>query len=381
MHMPKANNRERTPARANIGERIRDARERLQWTQQRLADALGLSSSQIVSSIESGQREVKAWELFRIAALLHTPAEWFLGATDLQRPQVQWRVRPQGDDVPEIETKFLQRCEKYALLEKWCESPPFRELKPITLPGPNPSFHVVGREAQNVRDAMGLGMRPACTLEKTLEEDYGVKIFYESLGDRGAGFSVNGPFGPAMLMNGDNVPWRRNYSIAHELFHLLTPVGWESPAYEKLADVFASALLLPAEPVIDAIAARIQDGKISFESLVEIAREIEVSIDALLWRLVNLGRLSKEDVERALSPDSKLRQLDRVSRPKSPHPAVGLPERYIRLCYLAYRKGRIGRSKLAELLETNLIDLSERLDEEEADNINGAETEIAVAGC
>ena len=372
---------ERNAARTSIGDRIRQARERLQWTQQRLADGLGISSSQIISTIESGQREVKAWELFRIAALLHTPAEWFLGATELQRPPVQWRAKPEGDDVAEIEARFLQRCERYALLEKWCETPAFKELKPITLSGPSPSFHIVGREAQNVRDAMGLGVRPACALEKTLEEDYGVKIFYESLGDRGAGFSVNGPFGPAILMNADNVPWRRNYSIAHELFHLLTPEGWQSPVCEKLADVFASALLLPAEPLFDALAARIQDGKITFERLVEIACEFEVSIDALLWRLVNLDRLTKSDVERALSPDSQLRRLDRISRPVSARPPTGFPDRYIRLCHLAYRKGRIGRSKLAELLETNLIDLSERLDKQEADNVNGAETEIAVAGC
>jgi Zn-dependent peptidase ImmA (M78 family)/transcriptional regulator with XRE-family HTH domain len=379
--MPSTENRERTAARSSIGERIREAREGLQWTQQRLAEALGVASSQIISTIESGQREVKAWELFRIAGLLHTPAEWFLGATELHRPQVQWRAKPQGNDAPEIEARFLQRCERYALLEKWCETPPFKELKPITVPSTNPSFYVVGREAQNVREAMGLGVRPACTLEKTIEEDYGVKIFYESLGDKGAGFSVNGPFGPAILMNADNVPWRRNFSIAHELFHLLTPVGWESPMCEKLADVFASALLLPAEPLIDAIAARIQNGKISFERLVEIACEFEVSIDALLWRLVNLGRLGKPDVERALSPDSQLRRLDRISRPTSSQPTVGLPDRYIRLCYLAYRNGRIGRSKLAELLETNLVDLSEQLDEEEADNVNGAEADIAVAGC
>jgi Zn-dependent peptidase ImmA (M78 family)/transcriptional regulator with XRE-family HTH domain len=362
--MAEAGNGERSTVRTSIGERIREARERIQWTQQRLADALDLSSSQIVSSIESGQREVKAWELFRIASLLHVPAEWFLGATDLQRPQVQWRAKPQGDDVLEIEEKFLLRCERYALLEKWCETPPFKELKPMRLRGPNPSFYLISREAQNVRDAMGLGLRPACTLEKTLEEDYGVKIFYESLGDRGAGFSVNGPFGPAILMNADNVPWRRNYSIAHELFHLLTPPGWESPSCEKLADVFASALLLPTEPVIDATSARLHEGKISFESLVEIASEFEVSIDALLWRLVNLGRLSKEGVERGLSPDSTLRQLDRISRPRSRTPYdVGLPDRYVRLSYLAYRKGRIGRSKLAELLESSLVDISERLDE------------------
>lgn len=366
--------------RIAIGERVRESREALHWTQQRLADALGFSASQIVSNIESGQREVKAWELFRIASLLHASAEWLLGNTNMQRPQVQWRAKPEGDDVAEIEARFLRRCEKYALLEQWCETPPFKELKPITLHGKNPPFHEVGREAQNIRDAMGLGIRPACTLEKTLEDDYGVKIIYESLGDKGAGFAINGSFGPAILVNADNVPWRRNYSLAHELFHLLTPPGWDSPTCEKLADVFASALLLPVEPLIDAISARTKGGRITLNSLVEIACEFQVSIDALVWRLVNLGHLEKTDATTALSAGSQLRQLDRINRPVTPQPAIGLPERYMRLCYLSYRKGRIGRSKLAEFLETSLFDLSEQLDQE-ADYVNGDEIEIAIAGC
>lgn len=379
--MPNTEDTSRDNARIGTAERIRQAREALQWTQQQLADALGFSASQIISNIESGQREVKAWELFKIAGALHTSADWLLGISELERPAVKWRAKPEGNHVPEIEARFLQRCERYALLERWCETPPFKELKPITLAGPNPSFGVVGREAQNVRDGMGLGVRPACTLEKTLEEDYGVKIIYESLGDKGAGFSVTGPFGPAVLMNADNVPWRRNYSLAHELFHLLTPPGWESHLCEKLADVFASALLLPAEPVFDALSARSEGGKISFSSLVEIACEFEVSIDALVWRLVNLGRLAKADVEGELGPDSQLRRLDRVSRPTTPPPSVGLPERFQRLCFMAYRKGKIGRAKLAEFLETNLVDISEQLDQEDADYVNGAEAKFAVAGC
>ncbi len=46
-----------------LGGRIREARERLKWTQTKLATEVGLGSAQIISSIESGNREVKASEL------------------------------------------------------------------------------------------------------------------------------------------------------------------------------------------------------------------------------------------------------------------------------------------------------------------------------
>jgi len=43
--------------------------------------------------------------------------------------------------------------------------------------------------------------------------------------EEGSAASAIGPFGPAILMNSKEAPWRRNYNFAHELFHLIT---WES---------------------------------------------------------------------------------------------------------------------------------------------------------
>ena len=55
------------------------------------------------------------------------------------------------------------------------------------------------------------------------------------------------------------------------------------------------------------------EGKLSFETLAEIAREFDVSIDALLWRTVNLGVTKKEAVEEALK-NPNFKALDRIHR-------------------------------------------------------------------
>jgi Zn-dependent peptidase ImmA (M78 family)/transcriptional regulator with XRE-family HTH domain len=361
-----------------LGSRIKEARERLGWSQTELAQAVGFGSFQIVSAIENGQREVKAWELFKIASSLHLSLESFLGSEQKPEPMLLWRAQPQVG-FKEIEARFIERCERYALLEQWCGVAPLQELKSIRFSQPEPTFVQVGREAENVRDYMKLGGRPACSLAKTLQEDYRVKIFYEDFGDQGAALSAKGNFGYGILINLSNAPWRRNFSLGHELFHLLTFDHWKSPRQEKLADSFAAALLLPAEPLLSILRSRMTEGKLSFETLAEIAREFEVSIDELLWRTVNLGLTKKEAVEEALE-NPKFKALDKVHRVWT-KPDL-LPERYVRLCYTAYRMGRIGRAKLAEFLETSLVDLAAEMNAQEEEEVtNDGENQLAVVGC
>ena len=296
-------------------------------------------------------------------------------------PQFAWREQPQ-EGFEEHESRFLLKCERYGLLEKWCNAASAQPLPALKFMSARPSFADVQRQADNIRNTLQLGGKPACSLEKTLEEDYGVKIFYDDLGQNGgSAFSVASWFGTAVLLNCGHAPWRRNYSLAHELFHLLTKnelgtCGKEEN--EKYANVFASALLLPSEHVLSDLDARLDDGKISYDNLVEIAREFGVSTEALLWRLVNLRRLERESVRRALESNN-LRAIDKATFPTwDREPRV--PERYVRLCFLAYRQGKIGLAKLAEFLDTNIVDLAEQVQETGAELAAGEQAEITVAG-
>jgi len=93
-----------------------------------------------------------------------------------------------------------------------------------------------------------------------------------------------------------------------KLFHLVT---WEifqpeelysedeeKSRVEKFADAFASVLLLPVQEVREEFENRKKDNKISYFDCIEIAREFGVSIDALLWRLVNL--IKRKEAEKVL---------------------------------------------------------------------------------
>jgi Zn-dependent peptidase ImmA (M78 family) len=118
-----------------------------------------------------------------------------------------------------------------------------------------------------------------------------------------------------ILVNRTEAPGRRNFDIAHELFHLLT---WDAMTperverderatgkgsrVERLAENFAGALLMPAS-VIQAKWDR--RGEMDLPGwLVSVASILGVTAVALKWRLVVLGHLSKADAD-AL-PDRRL---------------------------------------------------------------------------
>ena len=70
----------------------------LSLTQQRLADEAGLPAPQVVSQIEKGEREVKAWELVNIARVLRMDiGELVREEEPAARAPVLWREGPVQD--------------------------------------------------------------------------------------------------------------------------------------------------------------------------------------------------------------------------------------------------------------------------------------------
>lgn len=65
--------------RKTLGERLREAREYLGFSQEEVATFLGVSRSAL-SLMESGQRKVDALELKKLAGLYKRPVGYFTGA-------------------------------------------------------------------------------------------------------------------------------------------------------------------------------------------------------------------------------------------------------------------------------------------------------------
>jgi Zn-dependent peptidase ImmA (M78 family)/DNA-binding XRE family transcriptional regulator len=340
---------------SHIGARIKEYRTRLNLSQKQLAERMGISAFQIISEIEAGRRELKARELFQAASALMTSVQNLLSFDAPAFAEPRWRDKP-DTGYEEVEARLCLRCERYTLLEAWCDEQITRDLPSASLPKEHePTFADLERAADDIRAAMKLGGRPAVSFTETLEEDYGIRIFYDTI--PGPALSVSGKFGRAILLNRDDVRWRRNFSLAHELFHLLAEGVYQDPEKEERhAQSFAAALLLPGSFVASLLESKGHNGKIPVAELVAAAQEFQVSTEALLWRLFTMNKLTREQVKTLIASET-VRALELQGRRPNDKPDV-LPDRYVRLAYRAYNNGKIGLAKLAQFLETTAGELA-----------------------
>jgi Zn-dependent peptidase ImmA (M78 family) len=196
--------------------------------------------------------------------------------------------------------------------------------------------------------------------------------------------TVSPEFGPAVLLNAQSKLWRRNFDLAHELFHLLTWNVFRAPDLEtcepnedeeKLANAFASRLLLPTDAVRDRIEQLAdKEGKISLEKLDEVAREFGVSLDALLWRMKYLYHQSAEDIQKHIEQAKKIK-IRRPAR-QSDEPDM-FPERYCSLAARALNEGKLSLTQFAKYMGLSYKKAQEYLMDE--GDLTDEEVSIPVA--
>jgi XRE family transcriptional regulator, fatty acid utilization regulator len=357
----------------SIRRRIREERDRAGLSQDELAKRAGLPARQTVTDIENGNREVKAWELVKIASVLGLDMNTFLSETEKpsDHSYVLWRQLPSADVRQQLENRFFKKCEAYALVERLSGNAQLdkKPLPHVPIDIGQTSFWKVFDLADRVRLRFGLGERPGCALMQTLEEEYAVKIFLCSLERACSAAAAKGTFGTAILLNGDEPVWRRNYSCAHELFHLIT---WDEslfdkirhdPALEKknetLADVFSAGLLMPGDQVKIDINQIVEENKIKAADVVSLAMKYGVSTIAFLWRLHNLKLLPEGTTVEGLQQDQAFQEIDRDLRSRQQQNHQEFPERFIRFVFQSVSHGKLSRSKAADMLDQSLVDLPE----------------------
>ena len=351
---------------------LKKERESLDFTLKEVSEKLGFNNYQTLSSIEAGEREVKAWELAKLAEIYGRDMDYFLNI-DLPQKEVRvlWRSPKTSPQKTLTERQFISICMRYQNLLNLLNEPDvsytgliFKIEKHRLLA--QDAFKYVENLASKYISILKLGYRPACSLPKILEEEMGIKIIFMPIDSNiSGGSTIDDNFGMAVLVNANDAPWRRNFDLAHEFFHLIT---WEDFApdeiyqdeargksrIEQLADVFAASLLLPEEQVRDEFEIRTEKNSISYLNLVGIARDFDVSIEALLWRLVNLDLLKKKNIKEELETgaikdiDKKHRHTDWAETEK-PY----LSAKYISLAIKAFQLGKISKGKLAEYVGEN----------------------------
>lgn len=351
----------------NVGLRIAHARILLKLTQDQVCEAMGFKDRQTLSDIETGKRAVKSEELSKFSDVLDQEYDFFLDPFSVvAEAQYSWRA---SEDVPkEVLDSFQARAGGWVGMLRWLRAQAPAGYSPLGFSlrlDSNSTYEQAQSKAEQLVEQLQLGTVPSLKLAECIEKKLDIPVLFVDAETKSAPGTISGAachmaeLG-VILVNRRESAARRNFDLAHELFHTLTweqikPVYRESNSIEErkrtrrveqLADNFAGALLMPRSS-LDALIdpARRKD----VQHLADVAAQLRVSVTALSWRLKVLGRID----------DATRENLARVRRPDA---AAELPkpfsESFVKQLHVALDKGRVTARKAARTLGLPLHELA-----------------------
>lgn len=351
-----------------VGERIKIARKKAGMTQQQLSQSLKFKDRQILSNIESGFRKVSSDELLSLMNALQKPLDYFTDPYLLtEEKNISWRAQNVPALLDEYEKKVRKLIASHKRFANLLGKGFYPVFQTVSL-NKKSSFEDAWRIAESLVENWELGDFPAGKLPDIVSEKLNIHVFYVDCPTEISGATCSMPDFNLILINRMEPSWRRNFDLAHELFHVLTkdtitpppidipyPDQGKAPREEKLADNFAAALLMPRKslkPYWD------KESGLEIHSRINaVAAEFGVSGIALYWRLINLNWITKDVVMEI--------NFDRLKNygSKSGSQAEGTPRLYsevfVENLWQVLNKGLVSLRKAAELLDCAMEEIED----------------------
>ena len=350
-----------------IGARIKALRQQRGLSQDALAHIFGLKDRQTVSAIETGVRRLTAAELVVAVEKLDVELDYFTDPFRLDgEGRFSWR---QNGVTPERLEAYEQTAGRWIgayralAAETGRQTPLMRSALGLTKAS---RFEDAMDAGERLARELDLGPVPALRLASSMEAELGILVLMVDAHEGISGAACRLPELDAVLIARTEVPGRRHFDLAHELFHILT---WEAmpPEYiedasdfggsrvEQLANNFAAALLMPSSALGELNdCAALATGEL-VARLNAVADELHVTSSALRWRLAALRRLTKARA-RAI-PESALRNNGHEALPRNSPALFSKP--FAELLALALERGCISHRRAAALCRLTIDDLDD----------------------
>jgi transcriptional regulator with XRE-family HTH domain len=382
---------------AELGMRLKAAREQLDLTQAQVAAELGLSRGAL-AQIEMGMRAPNSLQLGRLAEIYQRELGDFLAEefdpAGHDALVALFRSDSQIADDP-ARAAAVRRCVdlagEYTHLEEVLGIADERPSPPeYDLPAPRTRWDAIQqgeRLAEEERDRLGLGIDPIRDIRTVLEQQ-GIRALREPLlPDNISGVFLNDQrHGLAVIINGSHHSRRQLFSYAHEYDHaladrdiasLVSKVENRSELREVRANAFAAAFLMPDAGVRAFMRSRGKDSgrsvlqvfdegealtaqrrgasrgqEIQLYDVVHLANHFGTSFDSALYRFLNLRIISEMQRERFAAQRDLANSIrsQYFGEEENEEKQVQHPHRdFLFLALDAFRHGEISRGKLNEL--------------------------------
>lgn len=353
-----------------IGQRLKKVRKELGFSLKDIAELVGFNNYQTLSNLEKGQRGIKVSELTKLCRIYHKDIWFFLDENEPKEPKIQmaWRDLAIDEKRNQIEAKIRKHVSNFRMLEK------LNDIKSVNKDYIWPSstsitnFSDIENKAYQVINDLDLGTPPAANLSQAMQEKLGINIIYFDLGDYSSGVTAIDDKGVFVFVNASDIKGRRNFDLAHELFHIFAaniyPLSklqkfHHSPLdkVETFANVFASSLLLPKDQVRSDFMEIVHNNKFNIYDIIPLAHKYKVSNIAFLWRLCNLGFIDSETVE-VIKQNEQFNQRSRMMRCSDYNCARIYSEHYVWMALKALISGSISKGKFCKIFDIKRSEFS-----------------------
>ena len=343
-----------------IGKQIRKARELLQFTPEEVAEEINVTKKDIMDWEEERTRPNLS-QLEKLAKFYGREIDYFLRETPSSPEKIEFRGKPEKVFLKDLskETKvvlarFDELCRTALEFENLLEMK--REIKIPCFKQTIPPKTIV----KTLREKLNVGGKSLPNLREILENE-GVRIFELPIPENEfSGFSFwHSEYGPCILINANEPKGRRNFTLAHELAHLLynhgsslcyipIKLGEVHKGLEYKANQVAIELLLPKAAVVEDFRKRSLSSTPSQKELAQMAYyKWSVSIQALGYRLENLGLIEEGHTDSLWETKPHFK---RKKGPRTPTWEKQLGKQFVEISIKAHEKGLISIGKLAHSL-------------------------------
>jgi Zn-dependent peptidase ImmA (M78 family)/DNA-binding XRE family transcriptional regulator len=374
----------------SLGPRLRQARELSGYSQQEVAELLGVAR-EVVSYWENNRRVPALAQVRRLAEAFGVSLDYLIGeepeSTAVEEHSLLYRgLKTQSPQTRSGIHRWLTFLDDWAaLLTDYGEPLPGRQAPPrkdwraataITDSRQAPKL------ASEVREEYRLGIKAIPDLLSFLDSQR-VLVYRTALDQVGNGEGISGAFynhpqlGYCILVNTNTTGGRQAFTLAHEfahaLFHyqergLISRAG-DTDRKERFADAFAAHFLIPSETLCKLVQ-RLPSQQITspFE-VIYLQQHFRVSYATTLNRLRSEGLLTPEQYEeyRGYSPSALARQLGYDGDeyyPSNQSPVVSLatyPNSVLHRVHLLVSEGDLSPAGASDLLHVPQEEILEDL--------------------
>lgn len=344
-----------------FAKRLKQARIREKLSMEDLCSQMECPiTKQAISKYEKAQMMPSSSILIELARVLKVNMDFFFRPFEIESETFQVSFRKKSKlsvkDVESLKVKIQDEAERYLEIEQILGETKQTSLITFQTGTLSTSEDMV-RCAQKVREEWKLGTDCISNVQEMLE-DHGIIVIYTTGPDDFFGVSgyVNDAR-PVIVLNSDQPHIeRRRLTALHELCHLLFNQHFDSSLNkqqkEKLCNSFANEMLMPGEVLLSRLEGHCF---IAIEELDTLAKIYGISIDAIIYKLKDLGIINDQryrwiNICKNTDPGFKKHLERSVYEEKT-------IDHFVPMVYTALARDLITTSKAASLLNTSVEDV------------------------